>query len=165
MNSNLSGKSTLVGTQAPAFRLLNEKSEWVNSQTYIDAGPTMLVFYPGDFTPVCTKQLCSYRDAYERFNSYGIKIIGISSNPPESHQKFIEKYQFGFPLLSDPDKSIFKSYGVTSLFMFGGTSRAVFILGKGGMVLYRHVEATPLTHRKPGELLEIVDGLKAKKLI
>ena len=120
----------------------------------------MLVFYPGDFTMVCTKQLCAYQDSMSQFEKYGIKIVGISRNPPKEHLKFKAKFQFSFSLLSDPNREITKTYGVVSLIMLGGTSRAVFIVSKQGTILYRYIEPTTLTHRKPQELVDALTVLK-----
>jgi peroxiredoxin Q/BCP len=154
--------SAFPGDQAPDFKLQNENEEWVTLGELVKDAPVMLAFYPGDFTPVCTRQLCGYQNAYDRFVSYGIRVVGISANTPEEHQKFRNAYRFGFNLLSDPGHGVAKAYGITSLFMLGGLSRAVFILGKGGKILYRHVEATSLTHRKADEIIEVLDGLKAE---
>lgn len=157
--------AALVGMQAPDFKLQDQNEEWVSLSEAVRSKPLVVAFYPDDFSPVCTKQLCGYQEAYDRFVEYGLDIVGISPNPPEEHQKFKSQYRFAFNLLSDPDKSVFKRYGVTSLFMLGGTSRAVFVVGKGGKILYRYVEPTTLSHRKPGELLAILDGLRKKSLI
>jgi peroxiredoxin Q/BCP len=117
-------------------------------------------FYPGDFQPVCTKQLCSYRDNVTSFIDFGVQIVGISKNSPEDHASFAEQYGFTFPLLSDPGHKTAKAYGCTSLLMLGGISRAVFIVGRDREVLYRYVEATVFTRRTAGELIEILAELK-----
>jgi thioredoxin-dependent peroxiredoxin len=160
-------RSGAVGDLAPEFKLQNENEEWVTLAELTASSALMVVFYPGDFTPVCTKQLCAYQDAYDSLVKYGVDIVGISANPPEDHQRFKSRYQFGFHLLSDPDKQVFRAFGVTSFFMLGGTSRAVFVIGKrdprigGSQVLYRYVEPTVLSYRKPGQLLEGLDKLRA----
>jgi len=151
-----------VGDLAPNFRLQDQDENWVTLEELTDRGAVMIAFYPGDFTPVCTQQLCGYQEAYDRFVRYGLQIVGISANGPEEHQRFKSRYRFAFPLLSDPGKKVTKAWGVTSFLMLGGISRAVFIVAKGGKLLYRHVEATSLTHRKADELLEILDRLKAE---
>jgi peroxiredoxin Q/BCP len=148
------------GDTAPDFTLKSEKEEPVALKALVELGPVMIAFYPRDFSPVCTKQLCGYQEALDRFVKYGVNIVAISPNDPEKHAEFKRAYGFAFPLLSDPDKSVFKSYGVTSLFMLGGASRAVFVIARGGKVVYRYVEPTVLTHRKPDELLLALDELK-----
>jgi peroxiredoxin Q/BCP len=128
-------------------------------------GPLLLVFYPGDFTPVCTRQLCNYQDFASEFDKYGIKIVGISTNQVKSHAAFAEKYKFSFSLLSDPEKTVAKKYGATSFIMFGAVSRAVFIINQKGVILYRYVEPTSLTRRKADELLGIINDLKVNNLL
>jgi peroxiredoxin Q/BCP len=152
-----------IGNIAPDFRLEDENGKWVTLGSLLNDGAVVLVFYPGDFTPVCTKQLCSYRDVYGQFLSLGIRMVGISHNPPSEHQAFKQRYKFEFPLLSDTDRKITRKYEVTSLLMFGGTSRAVFIISRDMKVLYRHVEPTTLSHRRPDELLEAIQMLRAQK--
>jgi peroxiredoxin Q/BCP len=156
---------TLIGSVAPNFVLPDDKGVERSLKDLLVKGPLMLVFYPNDFTLVCTKQLCSYQNVFDQFSSFGIQIVGVSHNDIKSHAEFRERYKFNFPLLSDPDKKIFKTYGVTSLFMFGGTSRAVFIISKRGSIIYRHVEATILTHRKVPELLEVLTELNKAKML
>jgi peroxiredoxin Q/BCP len=157
--------SALVGNPAPAFALDDDQGKSILLGEILQRGPVLLTFYPGDFTPVCTKQLCSYQDSIQKFSQYGVQVVGISKNSPKEHQDFRKAYGFTFPLLSDPDKTVMKAYGVTSLIMLGGTSRAVYVLAKNGTVLYRYVEPTTLTHRKPGELLKVLEFLREKKLI
>ncbi|HTL12514.1 MAG TPA: peroxiredoxin [Bdellovibrionota bacterium] len=152
----------LVGKQAPDFRLQDQDGNWVRLSDLTSQGPVMLAFYPGDFTPVCTKQLCGYQDSLARFRAYGLNIVGISPDSAEKHRKFIAEYGFEFPLLTDGDKQVFKEYGVISRLLLGIRSRAIFIVKKGGEVVYEKVEATSLTHRDSEELLETVKALKGK---
>lgn len=150
----------LKGKPAPDFRLQDQEGNWVTLSEACKDSALMLVFYPGDFTPVCTKQLCSYQDSYLRFKKYGVNIYGISPDSGEKHKKFIAEYGFEFPLLSDPDKKTFKEYGVISRLLLGIRSRAVFIVRKGGEVIYEKVETTSLTHRDSEELLQALESLK-----
>ncbi len=154
-----------IGSKAPAFRLQNDFGGWTELSELTAAGPVLLVFYPKDFGIVCTKQLCAYQEALENFASYGIKLVGISKNPPDQLRTFRDEYKFQFPLLSDPGHAVAKLYSVTSLVMMGGTSRAVVVVGKSGVVVYRYVEATTITHRKANELLKILEQLKSKGAI
>lgn len=155
-----SSENAFVGSPAPEFALEDERGALVGLNQMLTKGPALVIFYPGDFTPVCTKQLCSYRDSLESFQRFGVQLIGISKNNPKEHAEFKSKYAFQFPLLSDPDRKTMRRYGVTSLLMFGGTSRAVFIVSKTGKILYRYVEATTLTHRNPNELVQALQFLR-----
>jgi peroxiredoxin Q/BCP len=131
----------------------------------LERGPALLAFYPKDFGLVCTKQLCAYQEALTQFTQLGCQLVGISKNEPASLRQFKSSYQFDFPLLSDPNHTVAKLYNVTSLMMLGGTSRAVVVVGKSGIILYRYVEHTIATHRKPGELLAVVADLRARGML
>lgn len=161
----LTGAGKVIGKRAPDFKLKDHKGGEVVLSQVMGNAPTLLAFYPGDFTPVCTKQLCTYRDRIDDFKKYGVQIFGISSNPVESHAEFAKKYDFPFLLLSDVNKLVAKAYDATSILLLGKVSRAVFILNTSGIVLYRYVEPTTITHRKPEELVAILDDLKNNKLI
>src|SRR4051812_12852859 len=97
--------SDMTGQKAPDFKLQDDNAHWRSLADFTSKGPVMLVFYPGDYTPVCTKQLCGYRDSLSKFSEQGVQVVGISSDPPESHKEFGAEYALGFPLLSDPGKA------------------------------------------------------------
>lgn len=161
----MEGQGLVIGKRAPDFTLPDHKRSNVNLYQSLKVAPTMLVFYPSDFTPVCTAQLCNYRDSIEKFKGFGVQIFGISENSIEEHARFAQKYQFPFLLLTDKGQSVAKQFGCTSLFMFGKVSRAVFIINTSGIILYRYVEPLSITRRKAEELVGILTDLKANKLI
>ncbi len=161
----LVGQGTAIGKRAPDFSLHDHNDKLISASQLWAKGPLMLVFYPGDFSPVCTKQLCSYSDQLPDFGGLGLTILGISDNSVAAHKSFVDKYKFTFSLLSDPNKRVAKLFDTTSLMMFGAVSRAVFVISRGGLVLYRYVEPTILTHRKPAELVAIVRDLAAANLL
>ncbi len=161
----MEGTGTVMGKLAPDFSLADAEGASHTLSEYCKKGPVVVAFYPGDFTLVCTKQLCSYRDNLEGFGKYGVQILGISANPPEQHKKFASKYAFPFPLLTDPGREVAKQFGCTSAWMLNRVSRAVFILNQKRMILYRYVEPTILTHRSADELIGILGDLKGAKLI
>jgi peroxiredoxin Q/BCP len=161
----MEGQGTAVGKKAPNFSLTSHGGANVTLLEELKLGPVMLVFYPGDFTPVCTKQLCNYRDHLLDFEKLGVRIIGISTNNSESHQKFAEKFDLPFRLLSDPDHKVAKMFECTSLLMLGRVSRAVVIINNQGVILYRYVEPTSLSRRKSEELLKILQDLESNKLL
>ena len=113
----------------------------------------LLVFYPGDNTPVCTRQLCEYRDGIEAFSDLGVAVVGISSDDIESHQKFRSKHDLPFVLLSDPDLEVAKLYGCKGAL---GMKRAVFLVDEKGIIRYAHIEALALFRRRAAELLEAI---------
>ncbi len=153
-------KSQQPTESAPEFNLPDQSGQMVSLASLIAKGPVLLVFYPGDFTYVCTKQLCDYRDHLADFKDLGIQVVGISQNPTTQHAKFAEKYAFGFPLLTDAGKTVAQSYGCASVFMLGAISRAIVIVNKHGKVVYRHVEPTALTKRTAEQLLATLSELR-----
>jgi peroxiredoxin Q/BCP len=116
----------------------------------------LLVFYPGDNTPVCTAQLCDYRDGIEAFANLGVTIVGISSDDTDSHRKFRDRHRLPFILLSDTDYTVAKQYGCKGAL---GIKRAVFLLDEQGIVRHQHIETLSLFRRKADELLEIIGTL------
>jgi len=161
----MEGLGLVVGKKAPDFELWSHLSRPVRLYEALKAGPTLLVFYPGDFTPVCTKQLCNYRDNLAEFAKFGLQILGVSKNSVAQHVEFAEKYGFPFPLLSDPGSQVARAFGCTTFLMLGRPSRAVFILNRQGMVLYRYVEPTSLTRRGAEELVKVCGDLKQHGLL
>ena len=144
-----------VNDRAPDFVLQGDNGEDYRLSDH--AGEkVLLVFYPGDNTPVCTAQLCEYRDGIEEFAGLGVSVVGISSDGLESHQKFRAKHKLPFILLSDPDLEVAKRYGSKGAL---GLKRSVFLVDEEGIVRYAHIEALAIFRRKPKELLEVIRGL------
>jgi thioredoxin-dependent peroxiredoxin len=117
----------------------------------------LLVFYPGDDTPVCTRQLCDYRDGIESFRDLGVEVIGISADDAESHRRFREKHQLPFVLLSDPELEVAEQYGCKGLI---GMKRGVFLLDEEQIIRYRHVETVAVFRRRREELIEAIEQLQ-----
>ncbi len=116
--------------------------------------PVVLVFYPGDDTPVCTAQLKSYNQDLAQFAELGAALWGISPQSVHSHDGFSAKHGFGFPLLADEAKATFKAYGC--LGPLGFPRRSVFVVDRQGIVRYCHRSAAGLTFRKTDELVAAV---------
>ncbi|TVQ40314.1 MAG: peroxiredoxin [Wenzhouxiangella sp.] len=116
----------------------------------------LLVFYPGDETPVCTRQLCDYRDGIEAFAGLNVEIVGISPDDAESHRRFRERHGLPFTLLSDPDLEVAAKYACKALI---GMKRGVFLIDEDGRIRYRHVEAVALFRRRREELIEAIEAL------
>ena len=135
----------LEGTQGP-FRLSEHRGERV-----------VLLFYPGDNTPVCTRQFCSYRDNPDAFGALGATVVGISAQSVESHEAFTAKHGLTVPLLADPDSEVAKLYG--AWMRVRGAKRSVVIVDEQGRVAYRHDPAIGLGYQDVDELREALDGL------
>ena len=149
----------LTGQAAPAFRLQDQDGRWVSLADLLAQGPIVLAFYPLDLSVVCTRQLCDYRDAYAPIRAMGVRVVGISPDPPARHREFITSKRLEFQLLSDPDLSTFHAYGVVPRWLPIRT-RGLFVIARDGRVLLEKVEATMLTHRSADEVVAYLKGLK-----
>jgi peroxiredoxin Q/BCP len=106
----------------------------------------VLLFYPGDETPICTRQMCSVRDRWDDYVATGAEVVGISTDSVESHRKFAEHHKLPLRLLSDADGAASKLYGARSLIP-GKVARSVFVIDASGIV--RHSDIRPLGLFKP----------------
>lgn len=148
--------STSVGDQAPAFDLPSASGEQVSLAQFAGR-PVVLVFYPGDDTPVCTRQLNTYNDDLSQFEALNAQVLAISAQSVESHQKFTTKHGFRFPLLADTDKAVAGAYG--TLGPLGFPRRSVFIIDGEGVVRYAHRAIAGLTFRPVSELVDVLASL------
>ena len=94
-----------VGDRAPEFELQSTRGS-VRLGDRLAKGAVLLVFYPGDGTPVCTKQLCDYRDNLDVFSELGVQVLAINPESLSSHEKFAGAFDLPFPLLSDPERKV-----------------------------------------------------------
>ncbi|CAB4550566.1 MAG: redoxin domain-containing protein [Actinobacteria bacterium] len=149
--------SLSVGDVAPEFTLLGtgEKSYSLSS---FRGQPVVLVFYPGDDTPVCTKQLNSYNNELSAFESVGAQVLAISAQDLASHEQFASKHGFQFPLLSDTDKTVAGLYGTVG--PLGFPRRSVFVIDGQGVVRYAHRAIAGLTFRPVEELVAAVEAAR-----
>ncbi|MFZ4721214.1 MAG: peroxiredoxin [Ilumatobacteraceae bacterium] len=148
--------SVSVGDRAPDFTLSSSDGSQVSLRDYAGR-PVVLVFYPGDDTPVCTKQLNTYNDDLAEFDALDAQVLAISAQSVDSHQKFAGKHGFRFPLLADTDKAVAGSYG--TLGPIGFPRRSVFIIDADGVVRYAHRAIAGLTFRPVSELVEVLVNL------
>ena len=148
--------SIAVGDRAPAFTLPSTGGTDVSLSDFAGR-PVVLVFYPGDDTPVCTKQLNSYNDDLTQFEALDAQVLGISAQSIDSHEKFSGKHGFKFPLLADTDKAVAGAYG--TLGPIGFPRRSVFIIDGEGVVRYAHRAIAGLTYRPVSELVDVLTSL------
>lgn len=148
--------SISVGDAAPSFTLSATGGGKASLSDFLGK-PLVLVFYPGDDTPVCTKQLNSYNDDLSQFEALNAQVVAISAQSVESHEKFSDKHGFKFPLLADTDKSVAAAYG--TLGPLGFPRRSVFIVDADGVVRYAHRAIAGLTFRPVGELIDLLLSL------
>jgi peroxiredoxin Q/BCP len=147
-----------IGDKAPDFTLSGTGGETYSLASYRGQA-VVLVFYPGDDTPVCTKQLNTYNDDLDEFSEVGAQVLAISAQSVSSHDKFSSKHGFKFPLLADPDKAVASSYG--TLGPLGFPRRSVFVVDANGVLRYVHRAIAGLTYRPVDELVDAVRAAQA----
>jgi peroxiredoxin Q/BCP len=147
-----------VGSAAPDFTLpgLLLTSQAAERREYRLTGalgsPLVLVFYPGDDTMVCTRQLCAYTSALDQFRDLGAAVWAISPQGLESHEKFARKHRISFPLLVDSGEAVASAYGIRAPGL--GPRRSVFVLDGDGIVRWRHIALVGLTFRSSDTLVQ-----------
>lgn len=137
----------IVGEKAPDFTLLDIDLRPRNLSEFLGK-KLVLVFFPGAFTSVCTKELCTFRDSMARFNELKAQVVGISVNDPFSNKGFAEKNLLTFPLLSDYNRDIIRLYNIelknfAGMIGYSVAKRSVFVLDKNGIVRYRWISEDP----------------------
>jgi thioredoxin-dependent peroxiredoxin len=138
-----------VGDRAPDFELEGTGSHTYKLTDYEGTG-VILAFYPGDFTPVCTKQFCSYRDDGDRIEGLGVPMLGISPQSFDSHERFVDKHGLNVPLASDPERRVARRYGVVG--PGGFIRRSVFLLDSELIISYQHIALFGLRYQDVGDL-------------
>jgi thioredoxin-dependent peroxiredoxin len=138
------------GTTAPAFKTTDQSGKTVSLKD-LRGQKVVLYFYPKDDTPGCTKEACSFRDAFATFKKRGIQVLGVSPDNEKSHQKFVSKYKLPFTLLADTDRSIAEAYGVwgEKKFMgrtYMGVHRTTFLIDEKGKIKKVFEKVKPEDH-------------------
>ena len=150
--------SISVGDQAPDFSLVGTGNVTHSLNAY--KGKTVvLVFYPGDNTPVCTKQLVCYNNELAQFSELDAQVLALSAQDLESHEKFAAHHGFQFPLLADTEKSVARAYGV--LGPLGIPRRSIFVIDASGVVRYVHRALVGVTFRPVEELVAAISAANA----
>ena len=144
------------GTTAPAFKTTNQNGETVSLKD-LRGQKVVLYFYPKDDTPGCTKEACSFRDAFSKFKKQDIAVLGVSPDKEASHKKFVTKYKLPFTLLADPARLIADAYGVwgEKKFMgrtYMGVHRTTFLIDEKGEIRKIFEKVKPEDHAS--EVLE-----------
>ena len=145
------------GDHAPGFTLPGTGPEGRRDHSLAEyrGQPVVLVFYPGDNTPVCTQQLTSYTQDIDRFADVGAQVLAISPQSVESHADFsCRQGGFAFPLLADEDRSVGEAYGIIG--PLGFYRRSVFVVDPEGTVIYVHRAVAGLTFKPTDELIAAV---------
>ena len=146
-----------VGDVAPDFELDGTDGRFSLSEQR--GRRVVLLFYPGDETPVCTRQFCSYRDDSEELSALDAVVVGVSHQSVSSHERFTQHHGLNVPLLADVHKKVAKAYGVNAPMV--GTRRATFIVDEEGIVRFRHVHMLGIDFLDAADLREALAELPA----
>ena len=145
-----------IGENAPDFTLKDgDGNDWKLSE---QRGKTVvLLFYPGDNTPVCTKQMCSVRDNWADYAATGAEVVGISTDSAVSHKGFAVKYDLPLSLLSDETGEVVKKYAVKS-WIPNRSARAVVVIDKNGKIQHHQTQSLSLFRPKDDEVLAAIQA-------
>jgi len=121
------------GDRAPEFTLHDQNGRERSLTSLLGDGALILYFYPADFTPGCTAEACTLRDLHADIQRAGLRVVGISPQPTESHRQFREKYNLPFTLLSDPEKTVIRMYDVDGPLGIA-VRRATFLVDQGRVI-------------------------------
>ena len=143
-----------TGEKAPDFTLKDlNGGDW--SLGDHEGKIVVLLFYPGDDTPVCTAQMCSVRDNWSQYQATGAEVVGISTDSGNSHKSFADKYNLTLNLLADEKGEVVEKYDMKS-WLPGRSARGVVVIDKNGDVAYHKVQALSLFRPKDDEVLDAI---------
>jgi glutaredoxin-dependent peroxiredoxin len=131
-----------VGAKAPDFTLPNQDRENVTLSDTLRNGPVVLAFFPAAFSSVCQQEMCTFRDSISELNKSNAQVLGVSTDTFFALKAWGDAQKLNFPLLSDYNKNVIRSYGVVNPDMIGLkdiAKRAVFVIGRDGIVKHREV--------------------------
>jgi thioredoxin-dependent peroxiredoxin len=154
-----------VGDKAPPFEATLQDGSTFDSASLLGRKSLVLFFYPKDNTPVCTQQACAFRDAYAQFVGADVEVVGVSSDSPESHQRFAARHSLPFPIISDSRGALRRLFGVPrALGIFPG--RVTYVIDKEGVVrmAYNATLAAEPHVRKALEAVGAAAGVSPSKL-
>ena len=148
-----------VGSSAPAFRLQDQNGAWHTLGEYSGQW-LVLYFYPKDFTPGCTKEVCAFRDSITKVRAAGAEVVGVSIDDVASHEKFAKEHQVPFSLLADSSQATAKAYGVLSSKLgFRYARRDTFVIDPQGRIAKHYTDVDP--EKNVAQVLDDLAGLKA----
>jgi len=136
------------GEKAPSFTLYDTERKPKSLQDLLSGGATLLAFFPGAFTGVCTREMCAFRDSMQEFNKFNAHVVGISVNDPWSNKAFADQNKLNFSLLSDYSRDVVRQYNILhddfgGLKGYTAAKRSVFILDRNGVITYKWVTEDP----------------------
>ena len=148
-----------IGEDAPDFTLKDgDGNDWKLSDQSGKA--VVLLFYPGDNTPVCTKQLCSVRDNWADYAATGAEVVGISTDSAASHKDFAAEHNLPLTLLADESGAVVEKYNVKS-WLPGRAARAVVVIDKAGKIRHHQIQTLSLFRPKDDDVLAAIRAANA----
>jgi peroxiredoxin len=149
-----------VGSKAPAFTLFDTERKQRSLSEFLGK-KTVLAFYPGAFTGVCTNEMCAIRDSLAALNALNAQVVGISVDSPFANKVFSEHNKLGFPLLSDFNRAVSKEYaglydGFAGITGYTAAKRSIFVLDAAGTVKYAWISEAPGTEPNYDEVKKAV---------
>ncbi len=147
------------GQPAPGFTLKDASGKPWSLEALRAGGPVVLFFYPRDESPICTREVCAFRDAHQDFADTGATVVGISSDGAESHDAFARKQRLNYLLLSDPGGKVRQAYGIPRMLGLA-EGRATFVIDRAGIVRMAYA-AHLVAEGHPRRALETVRALRA----
>lgn len=127
-----------IGDVAPDFALPDQNGNLVTLAALVAEGSAVIYFYPADFTPVCTREACAFRDRYDDLQGLAVPLVGISPQSVASHKRFADAHDLPFPLLADESKEVIRAFGVNGPLGFG-VRRATFLVDRSQHIVNRAV--------------------------
>jgi peroxiredoxin Q/BCP len=137
-----------VGQPIPEFKLFDQDGNIFNSSEIVGKKPIVIFFYPKDYTPGCTAEVCSFRDSYEEFTELGAQVIGISSDSEKTHRKFVSKYHLPFKLLADTENKVSRLFKVKRKLFNLLPGRETYVISKEGVILFVFNSVNATLHMK-----------------
>jgi peroxiredoxin Q/BCP len=137
-----------IGDALPDFTLKDQSGQIFVSSSLKGISPLVIFFYPKDFTPGCTYQVCDFRDSLNDFKDLGAEVIGISTDSEQSHQSFSNKYRLNFRILSDADKKVQNLFNVKSSLFGILPGRETFVFNSEGVLIHRFRSHNAGSHKE-----------------
>lgn len=143
----------------PAIDISRDTPEFTFKLSDFQGRPVVLAFYPGDFTPVCTKEMCDFSDNLSSFNELNATVAGISTDSIDKHREFAQKYKLNFPLVADTESETGRLYNVQGPLFSKAHRRAIFVIDAEGRLIWQKVEVTALFRTAAKEIAEVIRQL------
>ena len=153
-----------IGDNAPDFELADADLKMQKLSDY-KGKPIVLAFFPAAESPVCTKEMCTFRDSLEELKGYDAQVLGISVDGPFANKIFTENRHLNFPILSDYSRETIKNYGIVMpnlgpLQDYNAAKRSIFVVDNAGMIRYKWVSDNPLLEPNYEEIKNALAKLK-----